>query len=396
MYGDVESLDVLVVGAGMGGLSTAIALQRDGHRVRVIDRVPRMRPVGAGISLWSNGVKVLNLLGLGEQVAAIGGTMDHVTYRDPTGAPYCDFSLDPLVARVGQRPYPVRRSDLQDLLFEAAGPEHITLGAECVGLDQDDDRVVATVESADGTLTQMTAEVVVVADGARSSLREHVLGHDVDRYYVGYHNWNGIVPKGMGRDDAWTVYLGEGKRVSTMPVRDGHYFFFDVPLPDPDVVPGWEDESDTRAFLTSQFGHWDGPVLDVIAELDPAATNHVVIRSNDPVRDFARGRVALLGDAVHATPPDLGQGGCQAMEDALVLARYLRSTNMSVADALRRYSDERVPRTADVMERATKRARMTHGEDPEVTEAWYREIRGADGSDIINGICRTIEAGPCR
>jgi FAD-dependent urate hydroxylase len=392
----MESLDVLVVGAGMGGLSTAIALQRDGHRVRVIDRVPVMRPVGAGISLWSNGVKVLNLLGLGEGVAAIGGIMDHVTYRDPEGEAYCDFSLEPLITRVGQRPYPVRRSDLQDLLFEAAGPDRITLGVECVGLDQDDDGVTATVELEDGSTSELTAELVVVADGARSSLREHVLGHDVERYYVGYHNWNGIVPKGMGRDDAWTVYLGEGKRVSSMPVRDGHYFFFDVPLPDADSVPGWDGEPDAREFLGSQFGHWDGPVTDVIAELDPAATNHVVIRSNDPVMDFARGRVALLGDAVHATPPDLGQGGCQAMEDALVLAGYLRSTNVSVADALRRYSDERVPRTAEVMERATKRARMTHGEDPAVTAAWYDEIRGADGSDIINGICRTIESGPCR
>lgn len=393
----MESLDVLVVGAGMGGLSTAIALQRDGHRVRVIDRVPTMRPVGAGISLWSNGVKVLNLLGLGPEVAAIGGIMDRVVYRDPAGDPYCEFDLDPLVARVGQRPYPVRRSDLQDLLLAAAGPEHVTLGVECVALDQDDGSVTATVERSDGTTAEMTAELVVVADGARSSLREHVLGHDVERYYVGYHNWNGIVPKGMGPDDGWTVYLGEGKRVSTMPVRDGHYFFFDVPLPGDDPAFGPDGtEPEPREFLTEQFGHWDQAVLDVISSLEPAATNHVVIRSNDPVENFARGRVALLGDAVHATPPDLGQGGCQAMEDALVLAGYLRSTTVSVADALRRYSDERVPRTSEVMERATRRARMTHCHDPAETEAWYRELRGSDGSDIINGICRTIESGPCR
>ena len=84
------------------------------------------------------------------------------------------------------------------------------------------------------------------------------------------------------------------------------------------------------------------------------------------------------------------------MEDALVLAHYLRTTNVSVADALDRYSCERVPRTADVVRRATQRAALTHGDDPAETAAWYEELARETGEHIIDGICRTIEAGPCR
>lgn len=384
----MESLEVVVVGAGIGGLSAAVALGRDGHRVHVVDRVRELRPVGAGISLWSNGVKVLNAVGLGPALAAVGGHMVHVDYRRADGSALCDFSLDPLVSRVGQRPYPVRRSDLQQLLLEAIGPGTVSLGVRCTGLADDGERVVVSFDDA----PDVCADVVVAADGTHSQLRAHVIGHPVAREYVGYHNWNGIVRTGLGGPDSWTMYLGESKRVSTMPVRDGHYFFFDVPL------PGAEDDADRepRELLREHFASWAPEVRDLIERLDARTVSHVAIHTHEPIRRFTRGRVAILGDAAHTTAPDLGQGGCQAMEDALVLAHFLRTTNVGVEDALARYDSERVPRTEDVVVRARRRAELSHGHDPERTAEWYRELAVSDGSDIIDGICRTIEGGPCR
>ena len=175
-------------------------------------------------------------------------------------------------------------------------------------------------------------------------------------------------------------------------MRDACYFFFDVTVPTAEI----DTERSAREVLVEHFGDWAAPVTDLIDRIDPAAVNNVAIHSHEPIGCLSRGRVAILGDAAHTTAPDLGQGGCQAMEDGLVLAHFLRTTNLGVADALSRYSRERAPRTGEVVRRAIQRADLTHGKDPAKTQAWYEELAGETGANIIDGICRTIEAGPCR
>jgi FAD-dependent urate hydroxylase len=385
----VRDLDVIVVGAGIGGLTAALALQRTGHRVRVLDQTRELRPVGAGISLWSNGVKVLDALGLGAEVAAAGGQMKRMGYRDKSGTTLCEFSLDPLVEKVGEHPYPLRRSDLQALLLGALSGEVVRTGQRCVGVTDVGDRVVVHLESGE----RLEGDLAVAADGTHSRLRTHVVGSEVERRYLGYQNWNGLVPDDHALADAttWMMHVGDGRRVSTMPVRDGQYFFFDVPLDDP--VPSGRDP---RQDLRRHFAGWDPLVQRLIEAIDPAGVANIAIHTHDPIDRFARGRVVLLGDAAHTAAPDLGQGGCLAMEDALVLANFLGTTNISVPDALARYSDERVPRAADILRRATSRAQLSHAHDPARTSEWYEELKDNDGARIIDGICQSILTGPCR
>lgn len=124
--------------------------------------------------------------------------------------------------------------------------------------------------------------------------------------------------------------------------------------------------------------------------------NAVAIHDLEPLPTWRRGRVALLGDAAHTMAPDLGQGGCQAMEDSLVLAHHLTTTDVSVPDALARYEAERLPHTAGMVRRARRRADTTHGVDPAATEAWYAELAGEDGAAIIDGLAQSVLTGPCR
>jgi FAD-dependent urate hydroxylase len=391
----VHDLDVIVVGAGIGGLTAAIALQRAGNRVRVLEQASELRPAGAGISLWSNGVKVLDALGLGDDVAAVGGRMKRMGYRDRHGTPMCEFSLAPLVERVGEHPYPVRRSDLQALLLRALGDagdgsgDVVRTGQRCVGVDDLGDLVVVRLESGE----HLEGDLAVTADGTHSRLRAQVLGRETERTYLGYHNWNGIVPDdaALGDPTSWIMHVGDGRRVSTMPVRDGQYFFFDVPLDDP--VP---NRDDPQGALRAHFAGWDPLVQRLIEAIDPPGVANVAIHTHEPLNRFAFGRVVLIGDAAHTAAPDLGQGGCMAMEDALVLANFVSTTNLCVADALARFSAERVPRAADIIRRATDRARLAHAYDPDRTAAWYEELRHEDGAGIIDGICKSIESGPCR
>jgi len=386
----MENLKAIIIGAGMGGLTAGIALTQAGYEVEIYDRVADLRPAGAGISLWSNGVKVLNRLGLGQEIAAIGGQMDRMEYRTVTGDLLNNIDLLPLMHHVGQRPYPVSRTDLQQMLRRHL-PVEVQLGYQCVSIEQDDQKVTAIFDNGH----QTTGDLLIAADGIRSLCRKYVVDQEITPQYGGYVNWNGLVPVSadLAPKDTWVIYVGEHKRASMMPVAgDRFYFFFDVPMPKEEACQG----GNIREDLTKFFAGWDAPVQNLIQRLDPATTNRVLIHDLPPLRQMVRGRVALLGDAAHATCPDLGQGGCQAVEDALVLCNYLMSTNISVADALKRYEAERVERTCAVVEKARKRAEQIHGKDPEVTEQWYSQLRQEKPEDVRTAIAKVILGGPLR
>ncbi|HEY9640611.1 MAG TPA: FAD-dependent urate hydroxylase HpxO [Coleofasciculaceae cyanobacterium] len=385
----MDNLKVVIIGAGMGGLATGIALRQAGYEVEIYDRVSELRPAGAAISLWSNGVKVLNRLGLGKEIASIGGQMDRMAYHNKAGEPLTDFSLLPLIEQVGQRPYPVARTDLQGMLLNAFGAEHVHLNSKCVAVEQDEAGATAIFE--DGR--KATGDLVIGADGTHSIIRQYVLGYAMERQYVGYVNWNGLVPasEDLAPKNSWVIYVGEHKRASLMPVAgDRFYFFFDVPLPKGTV----SKPEQYREELASFFKGWAAPVQTLIQRLDPLKTNRVEIHDVEALPFWTKGRVALLGDAGHSTAPDLGQGGCQAMEDALVLANCLVTNNISIEDSLKRYEMIRKDRAADVVMKARKRSDVTHGKDPEKTQQWYEHLKQEDGTEIMNAICKTILAGP--
>lgn len=386
----MNHLKVVIVGAGMGGLTAAIALHRAGYEVEIYDRVRELRPAGAGISLWSNGVKVLNSLGLGTQIAQIGGRMDRMQYLSCTGERLNDIDLHPLIETVGQCPYPVARTDLQRTLLEAY-PGEVKLESRCIGIEEHGDQVTAIFENGH----RATGDLVVAADGIHSCLRTHVLGKEVLPEYVGYVNWNGIVPASEELADkhTWAIYVGEHKRASMMPIGgDRFYFFFDVPMSREDA----QQLGDVKTDLSRFFEGWADPVQRLIQHIDPARTNRLLIHDLRPLDRMVRGRVALLGDAAHATCPDLGQGGCQAVEDGLVLAHYLTTTNLGVPYALRRYESERIERTHAVVQKARQRAEQIHGKDPQVTEAWYCQLREECPTEVTRAIAKVILAGPMR
>ncbi|MGF1498433.1 MAG: FAD-dependent urate hydroxylase HpxO, partial [Elainellaceae cyanobacterium] len=384
----MENLKALVIGAGIGGLTAGIALKQAGYDVEIYDRVGELRPVGAGISLWSNGVKVLNRLGLGAEIAQIGGQMNSMEYRTKTGALLNHIDLAPLIQTVGQRPYPVARHDLQEMLLRAFAGE-VNLGHRCIGLDEDASGVTALFDNGHTA----RGDLVVAADGVRSILRTDVLGREVEPRYGGYVNWNGLVPaaEDLAPQNCWVIYVGDHQRASMMPVGgDRFYFFLDVPLP-----KGTPANPDTyRDDLKTYFKGWADPVQTLIERLNPAEVARPEIHDVGPIECFVRGRVALLGDAAHATCPDLGQGGCQAIEDALVLSECLVTTNLPVADALKRYERERIERANAVVYKARQRAEQIHGIDPAVTQQWYDQLAQEPPSAVTDAIAKVILAGP--
>ncbi|MGV9825222.1 MULTISPECIES: FAD-dependent urate hydroxylase HpxO [unclassified Gordonia (in: high G+C Gram-positive bacteria)] len=383
-------MKAVIIGAGMGGMSAAIALKQLGFDVEVYEQVTENKPVGAAISVWSNGVKCLNHLGLEKETADLGGIVDTMSYIDGhTGDTMCRFSMQPLIDEVGQRPYPIARAELQLMLMEAYGIDDIHFGKRMSSVSDGPD--AATVEFTDGTSD--SADVVIGADGAKSITREYVLGGPVTRRYAGYVNFNGLVATdpSIGPATEWTTYVGDSRRVSVMPVAgDRFYFFFDVPMPEGEPF----ERGTAREVLAEEFADWAPGVQKLIETLDPATTNRVEILDLDPFHTWVKGRVAVLGDAAHNTTPDIGQGGCSAMEDAVALQFAFKEHPDDVHAALVAYEASRTERAGDLVLRARKRCDVTHGKDPEKTSAWYAELRDEDGSNIIRGIVGNIMGGP--
>ncbi|PNW57471.1 UNVERIFIED_CONTAM: monooxygenase [Euhalothece sp. KZN 001] len=383
------NLKVTIIGAGIGGLTTGIALKNIGYDVEIYERTRELRPAGAGISLWSNGIKVLNRLGLGEKVAAIGGEMNRMEYRSHTDERLSAIDLRPLVDRVGERPYPVARTDLQQMLRDAFGKDKLHLGCKCVGVEQDETSATAIFEDGD----RVKSDLIISADGIHSTIREYVTGETVTPRFADYVNWNGLVAASddLCEADNWVIYVGEGKRASMMPVGDNRfYFFFGCPMQQGTNVP----PEDRQKELKDIFAGWPQAVQNLIDRLNPLETNRLEIADLDPLDTLVKGRVALLGDAGHATTPTLGQGGCQAIEDAEILSRYLVSTNISVSDALKRYEQARKDRVSQLVLKARQRTDTIYGKDENVTAAWYKQLEQESESNVIDALAKVILGGP--
>jgi len=383
-------MKIIIIGAGIGGMSAAIALERAGFETEVYEAVAEMKPVGAAISVWPNGVKCLNSLGLKQPLRALSGNMAWMAYHDArSGAPLTRFSLAPLVQQTGEYPAPVSRAGLQAMLLDNYGRTRVRFGRRVTHAEQTSQGVTAFF--ADGS--EAAGDLLVAADGTHSVLREAVLGERVTRRYAVYVNWNGLITadEAIAPADQWTTFVGDGKRVSLMPIAGNRfYFFFDVPLP----AGLAQDRTMLRADLSGYFAGWAEPVQRLIAQLDPLTTNRVEIHDTDPFTRFVRGRMALLGDAAHSTTPDIGQGGCAAMEDAVVLAQTLATHSLGVEDALLRYEARRLDRTRDLVLKARKRCDITHGKEPALTAAWYEALKTESGERVLAGMCDTISGGP--
>jgi len=331
----------LIIGAGIGGLSAAIALRRVGLQVDVYDQARAFEAVGAGISLWANAVSALERLDLATAVARVSVGGDRGEFRTWDGRQLREISSAELRGRFGAAHIATHRADLQRVLIDALQPDTLHLSLRCARVVDDGSSVQAQFQ--DGS--EARGDILIGADGLRSSVRAGLWGDSAPRY-AGYTSWRGVaeyhhpqLPLGTGVE-SW----GRGARFGMTHIGQGRIYWF-ATLNTP--AGGRDSSAGAKAELLDRFGGWHAPIGAVIEATHGPSIIRTDIFDRPPRRRWGRGRVTLLGDAAHPMTPNLGQGACLALEDAVVLAAAIQQHG-AVAVALREYEARRWARAAAV------------------------------------------------
>jgi salicylate hydroxylase len=356
----MSSNPVIIVGAGIGGLTAALALLRRGIDVLILEQAPELGEIGAGVQISANGTRILLALGLG---AALGASaveaQSKVVRYWKSGATWKLFDLGAVSTERYGAPYLfIHRGDLHRVLVDAVRhekPNAIQLGATCVGISQSAGEVTANFLDRDS----VSGRLLIGADGVHSAVRSAVFGPGIPTF-TGCLAWRAVIPAvrlPKGVPMAGTNWLGPGKHIIHYPLRRGAFLNF-VGLVDRDdwQVESWTAQG-TRAECRDDFAEWHEDARAIVEAVDVPYKWALMVR--EPMERWSRSRVTLLGDACHPTLPDLAQGACMAIEDGFVLARCLSAYGENHETAFKRYEAARISRTTRVVKgSAAARARF--------------------------------------
>jgi salicylate hydroxylase len=339
-------LDVAIVGAGIGGLTAGIALDRRGVNVAVYEKAHELRELGAGVVIGANGARVYDSLGLKDSLAAIAGKVSTLTMKTWRDEPLLGWRPPYPAAQT----YPLHRAEFQKMLLAAMPPGAVHLGRECVAAVEDSDGV--RIEFADGS--QARADVLIGADGIHSVIQP-VVGIKAEPVSEGIMAYRGLIPAarldGIYEMSLWSLWVGPGQSFLTYPVSAGEMLNVVAFVPtDLGVEESWSAPGEVAA-LAAAYNGWDKQVREVIEAIDH--TFRWGIYDRTPLKTWSTDRITLLGDSAHAVTPHLGQGANQAVEDAITLAVLLQDAQAAdVSVRLRRYEDLRIERNRQVRDGA--------------------------------------------
>lgn len=343
---------IIIIGGGIGGVATALALHRAGIEATVYERTHQIREVGAGLALWANATHVLKNLDLLEDILHEGDIITRYQFKSQHGKELMTIPVD----HFDTPALCIHRADLHALLCRNLPSDRLILGQLFERFEQIDNKV--RVHFASGLIIE--ADGLIGADGLNSQVRKQL---DISKpIYRGFTTWRGLtnyIPTTY-KNGYISESLGCGKAFGFVSIgKNCMYWYVAAKAAQglPDTVFGRKNE------LLEMFEDWHQPILELIAATDEANILKTDLYDRVPTLPWGKENITLLGDAAHPTLPTLGQGACMALEDALVISKCLIE-NAEVIPAFQEYESLRFPRTKMIVEESREAAQMMKWENP--------------------------------
>ena len=335
-------MNIAIIGGGIGGLAAAAGLHKIGMKAHVYEQASSFKPIGAGIGIGSNAMLALQKIGVAEDIIKAGMPLheQHFLNEKFEMMNSIDFTL--LKEKFGEENIAIQRADLHRALFQSVDPSYIHFQHEVTDFTQNEDQVMVTFNGQE----KKSFDYVIAADGIHSVFRQMLVPHSKPRY-ANYTCWRGTT-KNNGdvlahiSSEAWS----KQGRFGWAPLYNGDvYWFACVNAPELDDYYASLEKNG----VANLFSHFPPPVERLIVEAENDSFLHHDLYDIQPLNTFVYGRILLLGDAAHATTPNMGQGAGQAMEDAYELMHALH-TEHSIEAAFARFDIRRVQKTKKVIQ----------------------------------------------
>ena len=328
--------DITIIGGGIAGLTTAIALHNIGKSPVVFEAAPSLKAVGAGLGLAANALQAFDRLGLKEEVIQRGRVLPSFTIYDQQGRKITETDSQALSKKYGVDNFTIHRAALHDLLISKINPQHIHTNKRAVDITQTADSVTITFQ--DGTTHE--TRLLIVADGIHSAIRRRLLP-DSEPRYAGYTCWRAVIDNSdLDLEESLEIWGTHG-RFGIVPLANKQVYWFAC-INAPQDAPVMRNFSISD--LQNHFKDFRSPVPNLLAHTKNEELIWNDIIDLKPLDTYVFNNTVLIGDAAHATTPNMGQGACQAIEDAVVLADVLKN-NSATKIALQQFEKRRLKRT---------------------------------------------------